>query len=95
MLAPTHVGFGKQADLTPEQLVLTQPKYVCWLFDQERLSGQAAVLAKYIETTLLPFFDAKPFQRDCRYCKRSALYATGYENNSEGLYWWCDECDPW
>jgi hypothetical protein len=89
-----NIGFGKFLDLTPEQLVLKEPKYVRWLLESE-LSGSALGLTQQIENTLLPLFDRKPILEDCHRCKQSAFYATGYCRNSGLIYWWCDECDPY
>jgi hypothetical protein len=90
-----RVVIGKYADKpsTTQLIVLKEPDYVAWVFDQTKPSGPLlaikAAMARHIAV-----FDAKPFMTKCFHCGSPATRASAYRCNTN-LMWWCNGCDPY
>lgn len=87
------VPFGKHKGKPVELLLLKEPDYVHWLFQQHDESASLLRL-KEKARSLFRKFDQKPFQRTCMGSQCSAL-ATGitfYESNL-APFWWCGKCN--
>jgi hypothetical protein len=80
---------GNHEGETTEEVLLKHPDFAQWTIQRypESPHGRAFI-------RLTQEFDDKPFTEDCREeCGRKATRATACRDSS-GLYFWCDECDP-
>ena len=88
------VPFGKHKGTPVELLLLKEPDYVYWLFQQHDESASLLRL-KEKARSLFKKFDQKPFRlRKCMggHCSALATGITFYESNL-APYWWCDNCN--
>jgi len=80
---------GNHEGETTEEVLLKHPNFAQWTIERypESPRGQAFI-------RLSQEFDEKPFTADCHEkCGLKATRATACRDSS-GLYFWCDECDP-
>lgn len=89
------VGFGKYTGRTVEYIVIREPGYIRWMFEEVKADG---VLQK-VKTEaqrLITRFDIKPFTQNCNAheCHSCASRFSVYIGNCVPFFW-CDECDPY
>ncbi len=71
-----------------EHIFLTECAYALWYRDTLPRSSLGREFQR-----LMAQFDNMPFTKQCRECKRRATRASAYRG-SQGLMFWCDDCDP-
>jgi hypothetical protein len=79
-------------------IMLEDPGYVNWLMQETDATGQLRVVRNEM-LRLIGIFNSKPFIQKCwgnnHNCGKTATRCTAYKEDYQGLYWWCDSCNPY
>lgn len=88
------MAFGRHSGRSVEAVVLKQPDYVVWMWEQ-RQPGSRLSAARAKARRLIQAFDAKPFVVPCSEhdCRRRATQFSVYDGSTR-IVFWCRRCRP-
>jgi len=93
MNSSIFMNFGQHRFDTVAEVMLKNPSYIAWMFEQENPQGRLAeVIPEALR--LIDKFDAMPFQTKCSQCQRPATRCSVYGSNLQPMFW-CGECSPY
>jgi len=92
-----NINFGnKYKGKSVAEVVLKHPDYVKWVLGKNDAIGPLMIVQNEI-LKLIGIFNSKPFIQKCKEknCGKTATRCSTYKDDFQGLYWWCDKCDPY
>jgi hypothetical protein len=91
------INFGKEhKGKSVIEVMMKHPEYVNWVLRQTNVEEPLKTVRNEM-LRLIGIFNSKPFTKKCfgNNCGKTAIRCTSYKDDIQGLYWWCDNCDPY